>query len=494
MERIATPSKTGQTAAADTVPMPIKLSYGFGAVAYGIKDNGFAVFLLYYYNQVVGLPATLVSLAIMVALLVDAFIDPLVGQFSDRTRTRLGRRHPWLYASALPIAIFWILLWNPPDGSLTLQFLYLTVVAMFVRVAISCYEVPSLALLPELSKDYHERTRVLRYRTLFGWASGLLIMIAAYGVFLVPEGVIETGLLNPAGYSRFAIAGAIAMILAVLVSAVGTQKRIVGNYNAEVDPPPSAENLRQMLSMMMFKPFLLLLFAGIFAYAAQGLIFSLTPYLLTHVWEFSQSQFVHYSLVLFVSVLTSFFLVTPVSKWLGKPKAASRLTLIAGTFGTLPYALRYFDLFPANDSPAMIPLLYALLVFAIGAGISVMILTMSMMADVADASEEVTGKRTEGVFSAGVFFMQKCVTGIGIFIAGAIIQFSGLQDGAAPGTATTGTVQSLIFMYIVLIGILAGLGAWAYTLFPLTEDDHNRRIAKLAVRSRQGKGGRPSAK
>ena len=85
----------------------------------------------------VGLPATLVSLAIMMALLLDAFIDPLVGQFSDRTRTRLGRRHPWLYASALPIAITWVLLWNPPEGSQILQFAYLTAVAMLVRVSIS---------------------------------------------------------------------------------------------------------------------------------------------------------------------------------------------------------------------------------------------------------------------------------------------------------------------------------------------------------------------
>src|ERR1700741_3960444 len=130
------------------VPMGTKLSYGFGAVAYGIKDNGFSVFLLLFYNQVVGLPADRVGLAIMIALLVDAFIDPVVGHLSDQTHTKWGRRHPWLYLSAIPIALVWLLLWNPPEPSADMQFAYLVGIAICVRAVVSCYEVPSLALAP----------------------------------------------------------------------------------------------------------------------------------------------------------------------------------------------------------------------------------------------------------------------------------------------------------------------------------------------------------
>ena len=96
------------------VPLGTKLSYGLGAIAYGIKDNGYSVFLLLFYNQVVGLPANAVGTIIGLALVFDAFIDPLIGHFSDRTHTRWGRRHPWLYASALPIALSWLMLWRPP--------------------------------------------------------------------------------------------------------------------------------------------------------------------------------------------------------------------------------------------------------------------------------------------------------------------------------------------------------------------------------------------
>ena len=71
-----------------------KLFYGFGSVAFGVKDNGFSYMLLLFYNQVIGLPATLVGLALMISLVFDAVIDPMIGQFSDNLRTRWGRRHP----------------------------------------------------------------------------------------------------------------------------------------------------------------------------------------------------------------------------------------------------------------------------------------------------------------------------------------------------------------------------------------------------------------
>lgn len=87
-----------------------RLSFGFGSVAYGIKDGGFATFLLLFYNQVVGLPAAAVGAVIAAVLVMEAFADPLVGFLSDHTQGRWGRRHPWMYASALPIALGWVML------------------------------------------------------------------------------------------------------------------------------------------------------------------------------------------------------------------------------------------------------------------------------------------------------------------------------------------------------------------------------------------------
>lgn len=89
-----------------------RLFYGVGSIAFGVKDNGFAYFLQFFYTQVVGLPSATVGLAILIALILDAFIGPLVGQASDNLRTRWGRRHPFMYAAALPVALSYLLLWN----------------------------------------------------------------------------------------------------------------------------------------------------------------------------------------------------------------------------------------------------------------------------------------------------------------------------------------------------------------------------------------------
>ena len=99
------------------LPQRLKIVHGFGAVAFGVKDSGFSFFLLIFYNQVLGMNAALVSAALACALLVDAVIDPILGYLSDRTYTRWGRRLPWLYAAALPLALAWAVLWNPAtDG------------------------------------------------------------------------------------------------------------------------------------------------------------------------------------------------------------------------------------------------------------------------------------------------------------------------------------------------------------------------------------------
>ncbi len=93
-----------------------KIAYGFGSVAFGIKGNGFDYFILLFYSQVMGVDAYLVSLALLIALLADAFSDPLIGYFSDNTHHKWGRRHPFMYAAAIPVAVSYFFIWNPQQA------------------------------------------------------------------------------------------------------------------------------------------------------------------------------------------------------------------------------------------------------------------------------------------------------------------------------------------------------------------------------------------
>ena len=158
-----------------------RVAYGFGSVAYGVKDNGFNYFLLFFYSQVLGAPASLTGTVIFVALLFDAVSDPIVGQVSDRLHSRWGRRHPFMYASAIPVAVTFFLIWNPP-ADLSGQGLvaYLLVIAILLRLAVTIYEIPSTALVSEISEDYEERTALLSYRYFFQWCGGLAIGFIMY--------------------------------------------------------------------------------------------------------------------------------------------------------------------------------------------------------------------------------------------------------------------------------------------------------------------------
>src|SRR3546814_16008132 len=118
--------------------------------------NGFSTFLLLFYNQVIGLDAGVVGIAIMVALIFDAFVDPVIGELTDRTRSRWGRRLPWLYIAPFPPAFAWMALWSPPDMSAAATLAWLTGFALIVRALVSMCAVPPLAAVPDLTAQFYQ--------------------------------------------------------------------------------------------------------------------------------------------------------------------------------------------------------------------------------------------------------------------------------------------------------------------------------------------------
>jgi GPH family glycoside/pentoside/hexuronide:cation symporter len=459
---------------------PTMLAYGFGAVAYGVKDFGFSTFLLFFFNQVMGLPAADVGFAILCALLLDAFIDPLIGTLSDRTQTRWGRRHPWMYAAALPIAIGWLLLWNPPEMSHSALLVWVFVFSVVVRSAVSAYEVPSQALSPELSADYDERTRIMAYRYLFGWAGGMAMLVASYGYFLAPHPGQETGLLNRESYLGFSIAGAVAMAVAILVSALGTHHEIKHLPRPEIEKQNIAGHFRELLQTVRNRAFLILMGAGLCFYSAQGISFSLSNYLYTYVWGMRGSDFMALAGALFLGVIGAFVLAPRVGRRIGKPVAAMLFMAAAAVLIATPYLLRLAGWFPEPGNPAMLPLLF--LIFGINAtcNVSSTILGASMMADVVEHSEVRTGRRSEGVFFAGGFFVQKCTTGVGIFLAGKIITGIGFPEGAKPGTVPVETIDMLTIIFALLYIGFGALAAFLYSRFPFGKAEHLARIEAMA--------------
>ena len=142
--------------------MKTRLSFGSAGLAEGVIDCGLTYFVLMYYSQVLGLSATLASFAVAAGLAIDAVSDPLIGWWSDHFRSRLGRRHPFLYASIVPLSLSYYLIWVPPETlSESGLLIYLLVMCVCMRLARTLYSIPMIALVPEFTRDYDERTAVM---------------------------------------------------------------------------------------------------------------------------------------------------------------------------------------------------------------------------------------------------------------------------------------------------------------------------------------------
>ena len=460
------------------LPARLKLFQGFGAIAFGIKDNGFSVFLLLYYNQVLGMPASTVSMALAAALIIDACIDPLVGNLSDRTYTRWGRRLPWLYIAALPLAIAWAFLWHPLTHTVP-TFWSLFSIAVVVRLLLSCCEVPSVALVPEVTRDYVERTTLFRYRYLFGWTGGLLMMVLAYTVFLPGDAMLERE-----GYVAFGLTGAALIFVSVFGSALGQHRYVAAYPDHRPGPFSFGAAFGEIREAFSERAFLILAAGAVAAYVNQGMTFAISNYLYLFVWQFTKEAFTVYSLVLFASVMATFFAIGPLHRRFGKPRTAWVAAIVSMVIWAIPYLLRLAGVWPEAGTAASTYGLFAFILAGNTAGVLVMISGSSMVAEIVEAFQQRTGRRAEGSFYAGHWFIQKCATGLGIFVTGLILSASGLEEGAKPETVAPGVIDMLTIYYIGLGAVLALTAAFFLARFPITREQHEARLRSLDAAAR----------
>jgi Na+/melibiose symporter-like transporter len=449
-------------------------------VAYGVKDNGFQTILLPFYNLVLHLPAPLVGLAIFIALVVDAFLDPIVGHLSDNLRTRWGRRHPLMYLSALPVAVSYLLLWNPPHWSQGALFLYLIVVAIVVRTFITFYEIPSSALIPELTDNYDDRTSFASYRVFFGWYGGLMMLQLAYFVFMRPDATHKVGQLNPVGYSYYGMTAAVVMFAAILISAAGTHRFIPLFRQPEARRLTLFQYAREMIATLGNRAFLTLVSSAVFSSLATGLVFALTFYVNTFFWKFSAKQIGLLTISTFVAVLIAFVISPTISRLLGKKRAAITMFAFGIIVNSMPLILGLLGILEAKPSPGLIGLIFGFssigAAFAIGSSIMV----VSMIADVVEDSEITTGRRSEGLFFAGSSFVQKAASGLGLFAAGLVLSAAHFPSDKLPGQVDPHIVWNFCALYLVTVFVLYGVAFWILSHFPISRDTHQANLQKLS--------------
>ncbi|MEM6858845.1 MAG: MFS transporter [Pseudomonadota bacterium] len=467
-----------------------KLAYGFGASAYGVKDAGLKFFLLLFYSQVVGVDARLVSLAVLLALISDAISDPIVGYWSDNFRSRWGRRHPFMYAAAVPIALSFYWIWNPPAGwSEGALFWYILVLAVLIRTCITFYETPSTALAPELSDDYDERSSILSFRYFFGWVGGNAMTVSAFLIifpaFVTPE--ISNGQFNSEAYKTYGMIGAGVIFSAILISALSTHRFIPRLRAAPAKRKVSLRGIfREIYQTVSSRSFYALFVASLIAFTGSGITAGLVFYFTTYFYEFSSQQIGLITFGVFFSAIIGGSLAPLVTRKLGKKRGALIIGFLAFGGAPLPILLRLIDVLPPNGDPALFWIVAAAQTIDVGLIICYQILAASMIADLVEQSELNTGNRAEGLFFAAATFMRKFGEGFGIVIAGFILAGAGLASGAKAGEVSEATLWSLGAAYVPTIWLLYGSVIVIISFYDIDREKHEETVRELAERGAAG--------
>ncbi len=448
-----------------------KIAYGIGQLGEGFKTGSFETFLFFYYNQVLGLSGTLAGLATAIALVFDAVIDPMIGSFSDAHKGRWGRRHPFMYAAAIPFGICFYYLFVPPQGlSETGLFVWLTVMAIAVRSTMAAYLVPHNALGAELTADYHERTAIVGYRTVFGVLGISTTTVLGFFYFLRETPEFPAGQLNPGAYPGYALFFGCASVVVVLVSALGTHARIKTlveplHEHGRFSLARLAAELRDALASSSFRS----LFVGVLVFfVMRGIQEELGLHVSTHFWELTTQEIGIVAVIGVAGIVFGVPFWTLASRRLDKKPTFLWGTFVFAVFAMLPLLLKLVGFWPAKEQTALyLGLLAACRFLAAFGGGAGLVAAGSMMADLVDEHELDTGRRQEGIFFGAIAFSGKASSGLGHLVAGVAIDLIGFPENAVPGEVAPGVVHHLGILYgpgIFFLGMLAFMFLRRYSL------------------------------
>lgn len=460
----------------------LKISYGLGSTAEAMTITATSSFLLLFYNQVRGLPAGHVGIALAAGLFVNAIFDPLVGSWSDRTRSRFGRRHPFMIASILPAALCFYAVFNPPSIGETGQLIWLAVMNTMLLQAMTLYHTPHLALGGEFSNDYLERTSVMSYNTFCLWIGDTLGWILSFRVFFAASKAFPNGALDPSRWPLFSTAIAVAILVLLSYSSWSTRSRI------PYLPVPAAstprfglrELLRDIRQALSNRNYVVLLFGLFFVSMMVGVRGGLWLYSATYFWRLTNDQISYFVIGSFAGYLFAAFAVKPLHARFDKRWTGAFALLFYAVGPAIPLGLGWLGILSA-DTPG---LLWILIAFSIlqHAPYSLMTTTIySALADIADENELKFGVRQEGVLYSTRTFFARVDQALGTAVAGWVLTLI-----AFPAKATPGAVDQKILMGLAAAFVLStvpGLVATIfYALLRVTRRTYDATQAALAAK------------
>ena len=443
----------------EKLPFITKLLYGTGDFGFSMNNSIITAFFSIFMVTVVGMPPGLLAIIFIVGRSWDFINDPIIGHLSDRTRTKWGRRRPFLLFGAIPFGLSFVLLWLSPNFNTVGLIIYYSLAYIVYEALATTVYMPYFALTPELTDDYDERTKLTSFRMMFN----ILGSLTAYILPLLIIGNWNTAT-NRSVLIMAIVAAAIAASPLFLVFAGTREKK---EYQQESLP----KFLPSLKAAFKNRPFVFGALMYLFTWMTIVVVESNLQFFILYIIQ-RQSQ----NMLIMVSIFVTAIFALPLWNWVSK-NWNKRFAYISGV--AFWAAVMMVLIFMSPETPFWLILTLCILA---GIGVSAaQVLPWAIIPDAIEWQEWKTGERNEGMFYSLITLMGKVGMAIAQPMGLLILQLSNFQEGqnvVQPASALLGI--RLVIGVVPAVFLLAGIVM--AVLYPLSRKEHHRIVEELRAR------------
>ncbi len=464
-----------------------KIAMGIGDLGYCLVSSAFSTFILFFGNVVMGIPGTLVGIAIACGTLWEAVFEPILGYFTDNIKGKFfGRRHGFIILGIFCMAVVNILIWSLPQAwSVVSKFIYLVISIILLESCHTLYATPSNALSIEISADYNERSSIQSYKSVF-YIVGMLLPTLLLGYLQRPTESFPDGRFNPQSYLNLAYLGSSCVLVFGLIMVIGTYSHVPRlKSDIQTDPNPVSQNgvkgiYKAFFASIKNKNFRNIVLGYSIAMLSSTFLITLGFHTLTFTFKTTSTQM--YLLIFLLFAMT--ILGQPLWLWVSI-RTEKKKALLAGLATTLVGSGLLFAMFVfrqdimlliSKNALALVFMAIPLMVCGLGIGV-LFSLPLSLVGDIAIMSKAQTNKEKSGTYAGFMALSYKGSQAIGQLIIGGLLDLIGFREGSVVQSVRAETALGWMFCIGVAVSILGGM--LAFSKFNLKKEDVDAVVEKV---------------
>ncbi|MEM7102717.1 MAG: MFS transporter [Bacteroidota bacterium] len=469
------------TAAKDRVPLGQKAAFGAGHLVNNLLPGALGIFMFFLLTAF-GMDPFLAGILGGLPRLFDAITDPIMGFVSDNTKSRWGRRRPYIFVGAILSGVLFAVLWQLDEtNSQAYNFWYFLILSLVYLIGNTIFSTPLIGLGYEMTSDYNERTRLMAFSQIVGQFAWMIV--PWFWVLIANPNIFES---QAVGVRQLSIiVGGICILLGVLpaIFCKGIDSANMENRK-ELSFKSLFTNLKDLfegiVQVSKNKPFVklcgatFLVFNG-FQMVASFSFFIIVFYMFNGDYGLAGNWPAWFSTI---SAMVTAFLIIPIISWMANKVGKRKAFIYSTAISIVGYGLKWWGFDPGNPWLIFMPI--PLMAFGIGGLFTLM---MSMTADVCDLDELENGMpRKEGTFGAIYWWMVKLGQGLALVLGGLVLKVVGFDQSLAQQTVETMT--NLRIADIIIPAVTAGLAILVMWNYSLTEE--RAREIKAELEDRRG--------